>query len=260
MSSIKQAMPLHIALARKTSPNPPGLVEASEPPRDGFSQTPSRNRGNAPGSLWPGKRQLARGEGLYTAGSAGVAWCLLSGSVRLDRAGIDGEQGFASIAVKGDVIGAETLLFGQYTFSATALAPCVLAPWPGGKVGRDAQSTPFTQSADETLLHTLARAERRAAEVIALRCGQAAGRVGRLVSMLAQTPAVYEPRVADDVDDLQVALPSLQDMAEITALTLETVSRMVSRLRESGVLAPLRGGTRPAGRIFAVRPRAVDGG
>jgi CRP/FNR family nitrogen fixation transcriptional regulator len=255
VSSIKQAVPLRVVVASKASPHLVNQVKAAESTFDAPFQTSSRNRGGAVGGVWPEKRHLARAQRIYTAGSAGVAWCLLSGSVRLDRPGVDGEQGFATIAVKGDVIGVETLLFGQYTFSATALVPCVLAPWSVGMFWR------CRRSADETLLRALAKAERRAAEVIALRCGQAADRVGRLVSMLAQTPAVCEPRVAGNVDgDLQVALPSRQDMAEITALTLETVSRMVSRLRESGVLAPLHSGNRPAGRVFALRPGAVGGG
>jgi CRP-like cAMP-binding protein len=57
---------------------------------------------------------------------------------------------------------------------------------------------------------------------------------------------------------LQVVLPSRQDMAEITALTLETVSRMVSQLRQAGMLAPQRFGRHRSHRRFSVRSPADE--
>lgn len=193
------------------------------------------------------QRSVSRGQRIYVGNASGTAWRVLSGSVRLDRAEQpNGEQSFANLAVRGDIIGAETLLFGKYSFTATALADCLLVPWP------DDRTPP---AGDYSLLRTLAKAERRAAEVIALRCGQAADRVRRLVMMLAQAPA---ENPANQPADLQVVLPSRQDMADITALTLETVSRMVSQLRHAGLLAPLRQGKHPSQRNFFVRPIAGD--
>lgn len=168
-----------------------------------------------------------QGDAIFAAGATGTAWRVLSGSVRLNRADADGSTMFANLAVAGDVIGAETLLFGTYTFEAVALSPCRLVPWPGGEAA----------PARESLLLTLAQAERRAADVIALRCGQAADRVKRLVRLLAQETAAAG----------NVTLPGLKDMAEITALTVETVSRSISGLRRAGMLAPQgeRRGCRP---------------
>lgn len=103
---------------------------------------------------------------------------------------------------------------------------------------------------------TLAKVERRAAEVIALRCGQAADRVRRLVMMLAHTPE--EEPANQPAAELRVVLPSRQDMADITALSLETVSRMVSQLRQAGILDPLRSDGHPSLRSFAVRQAASD--
>jgi CRP-like cAMP-binding protein len=174
----------------------------------------------------PGRQSFVAGQAIYTHSTAGAAWRVVSGSVRLDRREPNGEQNFANLAIMGDVIGAETLLFGHYSFTATALTPCLLVPWPEG----------CRAPAGESLLHSMAKAERRAAEVIALRCGQAADRVRRLVMLLAQRPDVASN---ENSADLQVVLPPRQDMADITALTLETVSRMVSRLRHSGILNPV---------------------
>jgi CRP-like cAMP-binding protein len=191
---------------------------------------------------------LARGQRLYAAESPGTAWRVLSGSLRLDRHEPNGEQSFASLAISGDIIGAETLLFGHYTFTATALSPATIVPWPEGHAAL----------AGDSLLATLAKAERRAAEVIALRCGQATERVRRLVMMLAHIPEKNPENPA--VAELRVVLPSRQDMADITALKLETVSRMVSQLRQAGILDPLRQGgrRRPSVRSFVLREAASE--
>lgn len=189
--------------------------------------------------------RFKRGQRIYAADASGGAWRVLSGAVRLDRNAPGGEESFANLAIKSDIIGAETLIFGRYSFTATALAACVIEPWPES----------HAPQASDSLLQTLAKAERRTAEVIALRCGQAAERVRRLVMMLAQEP---EESPEWQAEELQVVLPSGQDMADITALRLETVSRMVSRLRQAGILAPLRQGDHPSPRMFAVRQTSSD--
>lgn len=189
---------------------------------------------------------FAQGQRIYTAGSAGSAWRVSSGSLRLDRPDHESETSFANLAIKGDVIGAEILLFGCYTFTATALADCTLSPWPEG----------CAVQAGDSLLHTLAKNERRAADVIALRCGQAADRVRRLVMLLAQqrdeTVACGLVNSATPSTEWQVTLPARQDMAEITALTLETVSRMVSQLRRAGILNPVIRNGFASNRFFSV--------
>lgn len=191
-------------------------------------------------------RIIATGEILYETGSEGAAWRVLAGSVRLDRTTAEGKPGFASLAIRGDIIGAETMLFGAYSFTATALAPCTLTSWPEGE-GAPAPAG--------DLLKTLVGAERRAAEVIALRYGQAAERVKRLVMLLAAPGAECAGSVRSP---LQVTLPPRQDMADITALTLETVSRMVSGLRRSGVLNPLTDNGSVSGNRFSLDSGKID--
>lgn len=165
-----------------------------------------------------GVRSFRQGALVYPAGQPGVAWRVISGSVRLDRVGPEGTM-FASLAVPGDVIGAETLMFGSYAFEARALADCELALWSDGNA----------RPAGESLVRMLAATERRAADVIALRCGQAAQRVRRLMLMLTRGDTGSAPTS-------RIALPSLRDMADITDLTAETVSRAISGLRKEGVL------------------------
>jgi CRP/FNR family nitrogen fixation transcriptional regulator len=132
--------------------------------------------------------------------------------VRLDRIQ-NAERTFAGLALKGDILGAETLLFGAYAFDAHALGEVELEPW----------LDPAQAPSGESLLQMLAATERRAADTLALRYGKALDRVRQLMLMLAD-------------GHRQISIPGLKDMAEITALTEETVSRTMSHLRRSGLL------------------------
>lgn len=154
---------------------------------------------------------------LYRAAETGQAWRVQRGVVRLDSVGRDGAAAFASLAIGGDIIGCETLLFGTYTFSATALTLCELSPWPEGG------AAPASQS----LIESLALAQRRAADVVALRGGQAIDRVLGLVRLLTDGAG-------------QVVLPMRQDIADITDLRFETISRIIKQLERAQVLLPLR--------------------
>lgn len=128
---------------------------------------------------------------------------------------------FANLAVKNDVIGTETLLMGQYAFCAVALSDCELAPWPEG----------LSSASKDALLHILAAAERRTADIVALRSGLAIDRVIRLIALLAQP---------DENRDLRVTLPKWHDISEITDLTKETISRTTSSLKHDGILRKIK--------------------
>ncbi|MDP5238202.1 cyclic nucleotide-binding domain-containing protein [Uliginosibacterium sp. 31-16] len=165
------------------------------------------------------ERQLAAGNLLYQAGQGGNAWLLLEGSIRLDRPEVRDESGFAGIAIKGDILGAETMLLGNYTYTATALTPCKLTRWPEGS----------SQPEPAALLKALSSAERRGADAVAMRCGEAATRVRRLIALMAATSSSRQLS--------RLMLPALRDMAEITALTIGTVSRILVQLQAAGDLA-----------------------
>lgn len=161
-------------------------------------------------------RRAIPGEALHKAGQAGLAWRVGKGVVRLDMMADDGTAAFASLAIAGDILGCETMLFGAYTFSAVALTQCELVPWPEGEAEANGSS----------LLESLAHAQRRAAEIVALRGGPALGRVTSLIRLLA--------------DGGKVVLPPRQDIAEITDLRFETISRIIKGLERSQVLLPVR--------------------
>jgi CRP-like cAMP-binding protein len=155
-------------------------------------------------------------ERIFVAGDHGLAWRVGRGIVRLDSSMPDGPPTFANLAISGDILGCEALLSGSYAFSATALTQCELSPWPEGPgaVG------------GESLLKSLATAQRRAADIVALRGGQAIDRVIGLLRLLADRAG-------------RVVLPGRQDIADITNLRFETISRVIKGLERSGVLAAI---------------------
>lgn len=160
--------------------------------------------------------------------------------------GAGSELSFANPVIGGDVTGVETLFFGQYRFTATAIFRLHRRPWPNSCVAPGGDS----------LLRTLAELEGCSAEMVKLRCGQGAERVRRPLTMLARTS---HQRADGGSVGLPVSLPPLQDMADITALalTMETVSRRLRDLRQAGILVPLRRDGRPAKRIFAIQYAAA---
>lgn len=164
-------------------------------------------------------RQVARGASVYVVGETGGALRVVSGVVRLDREAGDGTE-FGGLALAGDVIGAETLMFGAYAYSATALSPVVLETWLGAA----------SADKERKLMQALSASERRTADVLALRCGKAVARIRRLLNIIAGAGR------REGADPL-IVLPRLKDIADITDLKIETVSRTISQLNDGGELA-----------------------
>lgn len=160
----------------------------------------------------------SRGVEIYRAGEQGAAWRVCLGAVRLDQEH-DGELRFAGVAVAGDIIGAETLLLGTYTFTARTLSSVTLEPW----------SENADLLAPTKVLQAFTQVERRTADALALRQGAAEHRIAELLNLIGRGLALGR-------DKVRVALPTLKDIAEMTGLTIETVSRTIKSLRGSGAL------------------------
>ena len=189
--------------------------------------TPNKN-------LLPGKAAIhCASDKIYDAGSEGIAWRVKRGVVRLDTGKQHGNANFASLAIAGDIIGCESMLFGIYTFSASALTECELSPWPQGE----------TTNSGESLLHSLAQAQSRAADMIALRGGQATNRVLGLIDLLG-----------DEAN--RVVLPTRQNIADITDLRFETISRIIKGLERVGILQPIKIEGVHATRSYVFNPTA----
>lgn len=174
------------------------------------------------GTAITGRIEFERGATVFVAGMLGRPWRVVEGLVRLDREGLNGPE-FGGLARVGDVIGAETLMFDRYTYTAVALLPLTLEPWCHGTVSER----------EHGLLLALARSERRMADVLALRGGRAAERIRRLFGYIAEAIG-YRDAKAPCIPMLR-----LRDIADITGLQVETVSRTISQLSDHGEISPL---------------------
>jgi len=153
---------------------------------------------------------------LYQAGARGTVWRVLEGVMRLDQEGPAGPR-LAGLLLPDDLVGCEVATMGRYGCTAWALVPSLLMPWTPGA----------GPAATEVMLQGLLRVQQRTGELLALRSGLAEQRVSRLILMLAGPEAT------------ELVLPTLNDMADINDLAMESVSRAMSRLRQLEALTPL---------------------
>lgn len=166
--------------------------------------------------LLDGCVRLAAKMPLYQAGASGTVWRVLEGAMRLDQEGPVGPR-LAGLLLPDDLVGCEVATQGRYGCTAWALVPSLLMPWTPGA----------GPAATEVMLQGLLRVQQRMGELLALRSGLAEQRVSRLILMLA------------GADASELVLPTLNDMADINDLAMESVSRAMSRLRQLEALTPL---------------------
>jgi CRP-like cAMP-binding protein len=158
---------------------------------------------------------------LFDAHDWGKFYRLVSGIVRFDD-DLDGCLQLAGIALPGDLLGAEVLLQGEYRYRARALTPCVIQPL---KLRRQ-------DSAESLLLPDMLRQQQRQASLLALRYGTAESRLEGALRLFST--GSWDDR--DHGHALDVTLPTLRDLADMTDMSIETASRVLSRLRQQGVL------------------------
>lgn len=157
------------------------------------------------------------GEIIYFSAQKGPVYRVLRGSVRLDRQFNDIEPTFANLAVAHDLIGVEVLVEGCYSFEARALTDCQIQVW-------NKPTYLWFESFAKELLQSI----NRKADVVTLRCGTAKQRVLNLIHLLEQ-------------EGEELRLPKLKDISEITDLTIETISRTMTHLKQLGVITQVKG-------------------
>lgn len=164
--------------------------------------------------------QLPAGALVHDGQGGQASWRLVSGAIRLDHPTHDKP---VRLALPGDVIGTEELVTGMQAFTSRAVVPSELEHW------QPAPGTDVTQA----ILQEWLRDRQSADEQWMLRAGSADERLAWLIYLLSK-----HERVAGKTTTT-IYLPSLQDMADLTAQTIETVSRSISRLRKQALLRPL---------------------
>lgn len=172
-------------------------------------------------------RSLSTGQRLLQCAHSAEIWldtemqdmlCVKKGAVRVDCAGAGGDRHFVTLVLEGEILGPWLKPEGAACYVMTALTTTVLE-W------RTLDNEPT-----DVFAHSLSAMARRAARLSALVRGTAADRVMGLLTLLA----------GDCRDAAPIDLPTRKNIAEITALTIETVSRTITRFRKDGLLRPRR--------------------
>ena len=162
---------------------------------------------------------------------------VVSGAIRTYKVLNDGRRQIGSFYLPGDIFGLE--VGSEHTFSAEAIADSKVLV-----IRRSAVATLAGRNKDVARqLWTMTAAElQRAQDHIMLLVKTAQERVvGFLLEMAARTPGASE-----------VDLPmSRQDIADYLGLTIETVSRMMTQLENSGAIAV------PTSRHIVLRSRGA---
>lgn len=167
------------------------------------------------------------------AAGAGAApspalWRVRSGLVRLDELASPGAGGtqFVRLAVAGDLIGLEQGYASPWR--ATTITECVLE----AACAEPAQG----MAGSRWWLSQMQQRERRCVEALRLRSGEALERLRGFFRLLSEAQ-----RQAHGPDALPQALPmpSLQHLSDVLGIRPESVSRLVSQLKETGGLQRL---------------------
>ncbi len=155
--------------------------------------------------------------------SPDFVYTIRSGLVKLVNYSSDGHYRIVRLLGKGDLVGIEVLAGLPYAHCAEALEPLAVCRIPVSEVQRINRDTPRLHQ------QMIARWQKISSDadywITELSTGQARQRVIRLLLHLAA--------ISDRSDFF---LPSREDMGAMLAITTETASRMISALRNEGVL------------------------
>lgn len=167
-------------------------------------------------------------ERIYARGQTGGAvYTVRAGIVRFERVSEGGRRRIVRLAGRGDLIGLEALLRQPFADDAVACTPVALCRIP------------------PLLLEELGRAEAALPLALMRRWQQALEQAGAWAADLSAGPALRRvlkllTRLERHAEaDGRIWLPRRDEMADMLDLTVETASRMVSRLRREGILTLL---------------------
>jgi CRP/FNR family transcriptional regulator len=169
--------------------------------------------------------ELAPGSPVYSRGDRGaVVFTVRTGVVRFERFTQRGDRRIVRLAGPGDLIGQEALLERAYQDEAIACTSVQLCQIPIAMIDELGQAQPALQR--ELMLRWQAALDASEAWVADLASGPARRRVLRLLLKLADYA---------DAGDV-IWLPRRDEIGAMLDMTLETASRLVSRLKREGVL------------------------
>jgi CRP/FNR family nitrogen fixation transcriptional regulator len=166
---------------------------------------------------------FAKGEEIFGQDEdADLIYCVATGVVRTTRLQSDGRRQIGDFYYPGDLVGLET--GAVHRFSAEALADCVIL------VVR--RSSVRTFSGDDDLDRAIWEATRRELE----RTQEHLMVLGRKTACEKVASFLMDVAHRHGGDDVPLPM-GRQDMADYLGLTIETVSRMVTQLQGSEIIA-----------------------
>lgn len=187
------------------------------------------------------RRRLARGEALVWAGGEGHACAnLIRGAMKLEAATASGAGQIVDLVFPGGFVGQPYA--SEAGFTATALTDTELCVFPGAVFRSALAEHPRLEAA--LLRRTLAALEEARGRMVSLARGTAMEKVAGMLRETAERAGVGQ--------DAAFELPLTRgEIAELLGLTIETVSRQLSRLVADKVIA------RVGARGILVRDRAA---
>ncbi len=168
---------------------------------------------NPPIHPTPSLRSLPSGHTLIEAGQRGPVWRVITGVLRLERSGQDGQM-LVQLALPGDLIGVEALCAQPHAYSVSALINAEVEPvMINGELGHYA-----------LLTKGLLQQQRQTLDMMRLRSGPIQQRLAYLLTVLGKgSDDRLRPVQRDE-------LPTLRQMAQIVDSALETVCRELNVL------------------------------
>jgi CRP-like cAMP-binding protein len=173
-------------------------------------------------------KEFKRGEVLYMEGeSVRQVLLLTSGSVKMTKVGLSGDEVLLRFSVPGCVLGAASLFTaGKHCSTAQAFRLCRALVWEAPAFKTLMERFPLHQNMTKILSQKLLDLEERFREVATEKVGP---RVARQVMRLME-------HIGQPVDDgVEIGL-SRENLAQMTGTTLFSVSRLLSAWQSRGIV------------------------
>ena len=176
-------------------------------------------------------RTVSQDEFFFHQGAAAMSmYLLIAGKARLLQVTPEGSQVLLRFIASGEMFGGIAFL-GEATYpaSAQAVSDCTAAYWDGETMAHLMQQ--FSQIAFNAMRHMADRIEELQDRVRELSTERVERRIANALLRLAQQIGQKTP------EGVLINLPlSRQDLAEMTGTTLYTVSRILSRWEQEGIV------------------------
>jgi CRP/FNR family transcriptional regulator len=175
------------------------------------------------------KRRVRHGGFLFSAGHALTAvYIVRSGTFKTVAVSTEGEPKITGFYLPGDVMGLHALSSRAYLFDAIALEESEACVLPIGELEYMLSHVPALQ---REFIRTLSETISRDRRLLLMGCMDAEHRVARLLVSLADR---YQ-RLGYAPQELLLHM-TRDDIASYLCLSSETVSRVITRLRQNGLL------------------------